>query len=411
MRVKVLGLVAAGALLVGAAPSTGAVPLDVLWVGAWAASPVSAGVELVPGWSLDGFENHTVRQVVRVSTGGLGVRIRLSNVYGSTSVRVAGASIARAVDGAEIRPGTSHRLTFGLSGTVVIPAGGEVASDLALLATAPLESLTVSLYFAEPTGPATYHWFASATSYRGDGDRRLDTNASAFTHTSGSWYYLTGIDVLGLATRDAVVTLGDSITDGAYSTVDANNRYPDELAERLVSARIPRGVLNAGIGGNRVLNDSVCFGAGALARLRRDVLDEPGVRTVIVLEGINDIRASEVETPCLEPNPVVNAADLIAGHREIISRAHARGMTVIGATLLPFKGDGLYSARGNQVRAELNAWIRTGGEYDAVADFDRALADPADPDRLRTVYDSGDHLHPSDAGMRAMANAVDLTVL
>jgi lysophospholipase L1-like esterase len=407
MRTTTLGLLAAGMLLIGAgppaatatplAPVAPVAPSDLLWTGTWAASHTKAA-SFGANWSIGGFDDQTVRQVVRISTGGIGVRIRLSNVFGSTPLRVAGAAIARTASGAAVRPGTSHRLTFGFAGSVVIPAGGEVASDLALLTTSPLESLTVSLYFAEPTGPATFHSFALATSYRASGDRRSDTGASAYTETSTSWYYLAGVDVLGLLPRDAVVTLGDSITDGAHSTPDANNRYSDELAERLVAAGTQRGVLNAGIGGNRVLNDSECFGVAALARLGRDVLDEPRASAVIVLEGINDIRASAVETPCLEPNPEVTVQDLIAGHREIIRRARACGITAIGATLLPYKGDSLYTERGEQVREALNTWIRTSGEYDAVADFDRALADPADPDRLRAEYDSGDHLHPERRG-------------
>jgi lysophospholipase L1-like esterase len=205
-----------------------------------------------------------------------------------------------------------------------------------------------------------------------------------------------------------VVAFGDSITDGSLSTPDANNRYPDELAERLVAAGRPTGILNAGIGGNRLLSDAPGFGERGVARFQRDVLSQPRVRTTIVLEGINDIGMGEAAgTP-------VTAEQLIAGHRALARAARAAGVTVIGATITPTKGcpyPGYSTERGEAVRDAVNHWIRTSGEYDAVADFDRALADPADPDRMRGEYDGGDGLHPNDAGMRAMAEAVDLRSL
>jgi lysophospholipase L1-like esterase len=204
------------------------------------------------------------------------------------------------------------------------------------------------------------------------------------------------------------VAFGDSITDGAASSLDANNRYPDELAERL---RGRHGVLNAGIGGNRVLNDSSCFGEAAVRRFERDVLGRPDVRTVIVLEGINDIHASDIEFECFEPNPVVAASELIEGHRTLIRQAHARGVRAIGATVMPYKGSFAYTERGEAVRDALNTWIRTSGEYDGVVDLDRALASSDDPDVIAAAYDSGDRLHPNDAGYHAMAAAVDLRTL
>jgi lysophospholipase L1-like esterase len=217
------------------------------------------------------------------------------------------------------------------------------------------------------------------------------------------------VDVSGHhANRGAVVAFGDSLTDGSFSTPNADNRYPDELAERLVTAGRPLGVLNAGIGGNRVLTDAPGFGEKATARFQRDALERPGVRTVIVLEGINDIGMGEAAgTP-------VTAQQLIDGHRALIRAAHARGVRVIGATITPTKGvpyPGYYTERGEAVRDAVNHWIRASGEYDAVADFDRTLADPADPDRMRPEYDGGDALHPNDAGMHAMADAVDLDTL
>jgi lysophospholipase L1-like esterase len=359
-------------------------------------------------WS-DGFDNQSLRQVVRVSRGGATVRIRVSNVHGTNPLRLTGASIGRAGQGASVRPGSLRRLTFGRSPSTVVPAGRETVSDATPLRVAALERLTVTLYFAGPTGPSTFHLFALATSYRSAGDHRFDLGGGAFGETSQSWYYLSGVDVSGQhPRRGAVVAFGDSITDGSFSTPDADNRYPDELAERLVAAGRPIGVLNAGIGGNRVLTDAPGLGEKATARFQRDVLDRPGVRTVIVLEGINDIGMGEAA------GAPVTAQQLIDGHRVLIRAARARGVRIIGATITPTKGvpyPGYYTDRGEAVRDAVNHWIRTSGEYDAVVDFDRALADPADPDRMRPDYDGGDALHPNDAGMRAMAEAVDLHTL
>ncbi|MGI5214695.1 SGNH/GDSL hydrolase family protein [Plantactinospora sp. CA-290183] len=385
------------------------------WTGGWGTSVVAAQPDLFgePNWS-GGFADQSLRQVVRVSRGGSTVRIRVSNVHGAAPLRLAGATIGRAAEGAAVGAGSLRPLTFGGSPAAVVPAGREVASDAAPLRVSPLERLTVTLSFAEPTGPVPFHPFAMATSYRAAGDHRFDRDAAAFDETSASWYLLAGVDVAGPAGggrgdgRGTVVAFGDSITDGSFSTPDADNRYPDELAERLVAAGRPTGILNAGIGGNRLLSDAPGFGERGVARFQRDVLSQPRVRTVIVLEGINDIGMGEAAgTP-------VTAGQLIAGHRALIAAARAAGVRIIGATITPTKGcpyPGYHSESAEAVRDTVNRWIRTSGEYDAVADFDRALADPADPDRMRAEYDGGDGLHPNDAGMRAMAEAVDLRSL
>ena len=353
-----------------------------------------------------------MRQAVRVSRGGSSVRIRLSNVYGTGPLRLTGASIGRAGDGASVRPGSLRRLTFGGRAGTVVPAGKQASSDAVFLPVAALERLTVTWYFADPTGPVTFHPLAIATSYRAAGDHVFDRAGDAFTETTQSFYYLSGVDVVGPSPRrdrGAVVAFGDSITDGAFSTPDADNRYPDELAERLVDAGRRLAVVNAGIGGNRLLTDAPGFGERATARFQRDVLDQPGVRTVIVLLGINDIGLGV--GPDAQP---ATADQLIDAHRALIRAAHARGVRAVGATILPFAGvsfPGYYTEAGERVRDAVNEWIRTSGEYDAVADFERAVADPADPDRLRADYDSGDGLHPNDPGMRAMAEAVPLRSL
>jgi lysophospholipase L1-like esterase len=386
------------------------------WSTAWATAPQASNAGrpwLGPNWSREGFADQTVRQVVRVSAGGASVRVRLSNLYGSSSLHIAGATIGQSDGGASVRPGTTRPLRFGGRPAATIPAGGGLASDAVRLPIRPLEHLTVTLYLAQPTGPATFHELALATTYRAPGDQRLDAGGEAFTDTSHSWYYLAGIDVAGDATGagrpgGTVVTFGDSITDGAISTPGTDNRYPDELAERLVAAGLPLGVANVGINGNKLLTDSTCYGERGVTRFRRDVLGQPNVRTAIVLAGINDIihPLGGVDADCETPPPVT-AEQIIEGHRAMIGAAHARGVRVVGATLLPFKGNPLYNESTAAIRTEVNDWIRTSGEYDAVIDLARALADPTDAETLRPEYASFDNLHPNDAGMAAIAQAID----
>ncbi|MFI7704133.1 SGNH/GDSL hydrolase family protein [Nonomuraea sp. NPDC049480] len=378
------------------------------WTATWSASPQRPGTNFTPNWSEQGFTDQTIRQVVRVSAGGSTARIRLSNAYGSAPLKIAGATIARAESGAAVEPGSLRQLTVKRARAFTIPAGAELATDPVALGLADLDSVTVTLYLAAPTGPATYHAQAMATSYRAGGDHRADSGAGAFDQTSLSWYYLSGVDVTGRASRrGAVVAFGDSLTDGYGSTPGADNRYPDELAERLAATGRPRAVLNQGIGGNRVTVDSAWLGDKATSRFRRDVLDQPGVRSVIILEGINDIGMSEAPSPIGAPPTDVPAEEIIAGHRELIRQAHAKGVRALGATLPPMKGSRYYTARSEAKRDAVNAWIRTSGAYDAVVDLDRALASPSDEDQLDPAYDSGDHLHLNDAGYRTAAHAVD----
>jgi lysophospholipase L1-like esterase len=387
------------------------------WVGAWAAASQGPndGV-LAPNWSVAGFADQTVRQVVRTSVGGALLRIRLSNVYGAEPLHVTGATIAKAGGGASVRPGTLRPITFGHRSRAVVPAGQELLSDPVPLATTPLEHLAVTLYFAGSTGPATNHTVGSATAYRAKGDHRFANNGAVFTDTTESYYFLSAVDVSGQpSARNVVVAFGDSITDGAYSTVDADNRYPDDLAERLVAAGKPLGVLNSGIGGNRLLESSPCFGDKPADRFARDVLDKPGVRSVIVQEAINDIVALTLPepNPCANPYDSLDVQQLIDEHRKLIRSAHTRGILIIGGTVIPYKNDvyGIWTEEGEALRDGLNDWIRTSGEYDAVVDFDHAVGDPADPDQLNPAYNSGDMLHPNDAGYHAMAAAIDLAAL
>ena len=387
------------------------------WSATWASamqSPVPGNDTTGPNWS-DGFSDQTVRQVIRVSTGGSQVRVRLSNLYGTKPLQVTGATIARTRYGATVEPGTVRSLTFHGARSTTIQTGRVAASDPAALPVSALESLTVTLFFAGSTGPSTFHEDGLTSSYRATGDHRFDSGAAAFANeTTHSFYYLTGVDVTGGWARNTVVTFGDSITNGHNSTVGGNGRYPDALAERLVVAHRPPAVANSGISGNTLLNQLPCFGEKGITRFQRDALDQPGVRTVIFLEGTNDIWDSEGNYGGCGQTPRVTADELIAGYETLIRAAHARGVRIIGATILPFKAPYMSPAdflRAEKVREQVNHWIRTSGEYDAVVDFAKAVADPADPEELNPAYNSGDFLHPNDAGYRAIAAAIKLNEL
>ncbi|MFE0374532.1 SGNH/GDSL hydrolase family protein [Streptomyces inhibens] len=386
---------------------------SLIWNAGWAAAMQRPSEGFHKNWALEGFGDQTVRQVVRVTGSGTSARIKLSNRYGTAPLEVAGATLARTDKGAAVRGGTVRPLTFDGATSVRIPAGGEIHSDAAELSVAPFDSLTVSLYFARPTGPASFHAQAYATTYRAAGDQLAAADPAVFGETTVSWYYLAAVELAdgGPARHDTVVTFGDSLTDGFASTIDGNQRYADALAERLAAEGTPRPVLNQGIGGNLLLSDSAWFGDRAIDRFRRDVLDQPGARSVVVLVGLNDIGFSEIDLPTYKPNPDRSVGELIAGYRELIGAAHDAGVRITGATIMPFKGSEYHTPAAEAKRREVNAWIRTSGEFDAVADFAAALADPSDPDALLPAFDSGDHKHPTDEGYRAMAAAIDLTAL
>ena len=350
--------------------------------------------------------NQTIRQIVHTSVGGNRVRVVLSNAFGTAPIEIGAADIALRDKESAVVAGSVKPLTFGGNPTASVLPGATLVSDAVEMRVAPLADLAIDLYLPGELGigpsPVTTHNGASQTNYlSASGDH---TGDPAFTPAgqAGAWFLLSRVEVTAPAGTRAVVTFGDSITDGARSTVNTNNRWPDQLARRLAAQRgTPVAVLNAGISGNRVLGDGA--GLSALARFDKDVLMQTGVTHVVVLEGINDIGVAR-------SNPSPTAADLIAGHKQLIERAHARGLTIYGATLTPFEGAGYFTQEGEAKRQALNDWIRTSGAYDGVIDFDEVTRDPSAPTKFAPAFDSGDHLHPGDAGYRAMGDAVNLAL-
>ncbi|MGI5171348.1 SGNH/GDSL hydrolase family protein [Spirillospora sp. CA-253888] len=387
------------------------------WSGAWTSAVMRpSGAPWFPTWAEEGFADQSVRQVIRLNSGGSKLRIRLSNAYGAAPLRITGASVGRTASGAAVRPGTLRTVRFGHARSATVPARSRIISDPVDVPTAPGERLTITLYFKDPTGPATYHQLSMATTYRAGGDHHRDPAPTAYTDKVepgfGSWYYLEGVEVSGRRPLPkAVVAFGDSITDGFGATVDGDDRYPDALARRLAAAGRARPVLNAGIGSNKLLSGSACAGDAGVSRFARDVLGQPRVGTAIVLIGINDIQLPDDRMCGVDrDDPKVTAQRLIAGHRALIRAAHGRRVKVVGATLTPYQGSAGWTSGGEAVRRQVNQWIRTSGAYDAVADFDRAL-DPDGTGRIPDHLHMGDHLHPNPAGYRAMADAVDPNAL
>ena len=376
------------------------------WTGTWGTAP--AGPPLPA--NVQPLTDQTLRLIVHTSIGGSRVRIRVSNEFGSTPLRIGAARIGVRGAGSEVQPGTDRALTFGGNTAITIPAGAPVLSDPVELNVPALGDLAVSLYLPGTVQANTVHNTGLQTNYVSlPGDFTAAATLPT-QRTITAWPFLTEVDVDSAG--PAIVTLGDSITDGTRSTVASNNRWPDWLARRLQTVRDPLsgvnerlGVVNRGISGNRLLSDSPnpLAGRSILERFERDVLATAGVRYMTLLIGINDIGNSPNETP-------IAAEELIAGYRQVVNRAHAKGIAVFGATLTPFEGAGYYSPQKEAVRQAVNAWIRSGDAFDGVIDFDLATRDPLNPSRFLPAYDSGDHLHPSDLGYQAMGNAVPLTL-
>ncbi|WP_086560935.1 SGNH/GDSL hydrolase family protein [Streptomyces africanus] len=370
------------------------------WTGSWTTS--TGGYTAVGPWT-----DRTLRLVVHTSAGGPRVRVRFDNTFAAAPVRIGSATVAVRASGAAAR-GTPVPLSFGGAASVEIPAGAQAYSDPLGFAVPADADLLVSFHLPGTVTAAPVHRLAQQRSYvSGPGDHAGDGSAEAYTSVITGWPLLAGIDVSG--GPGSVVLLGDSITDGDRSTVDANRRWPDVLAGRLLTqSTLPRyGVLNQGISGNRVAGDRYpgdgvstdAAGVSALHRFDRDVLAQPSVRTAVVFEGVNDLRWD------------TSAEQVIAGLRELAARGHARGVRMLAATILPCEGEARCTAAVDAERVAVNAWIRDGGVFDGVLDFDAVVRDPVRPSRILPVYDSGDHLHPGDTGLAALADSVDLRLL
>jgi lysophospholipase L1-like esterase len=385
--------------------------IAVNWIGTWAASqqipePQNA---LAP----DDLRDATLRQIVHLSVGGPAVRVHLSNAFGTLPLHLTSVHIARPVSPSapQIDPATDKPLTFSGSSEVTIPAGAEYLSDSVEYRVAPLSDLAVSIHFDVPPAQQTGHPGSRATSYLVHGNA---VSAAGFESPKkvDHWYQLAAVDVQAKPKAGAVVVLGDSITDGHGATTNGNDRWTDVLARRLQANRKTReiGVLNQGIGGNHLLTDGL--GPNVLARFDRDVLAQTGVRWVMVLEGVNDLGGlARLSDPPHEQHDAL-VQRMIAAYEQIVARAHAAHIKAIGGTILPYTGSDYYHPPPTSEldRQAVNRWIRAPGHFDAVVDFDKAMADPQRPDRLAAEYDSGDRLHPSPAGYRAMGELVPLSL-
>jgi lysophospholipase L1-like esterase len=379
------------------------------WVATWAASPQTA----IPGSpDATGFNNQTIRNIVFSSVSGNVVRVRFTNTFGNQPLQIGSASIAVAATGAGTA-GPSVPLTFGGAPGIQIPTGAEALSDPVRLHVPALQDLAVSVYLPQATGSASLHSLGRQDTYVASGDHTGDTSAAAYTTYDRSWYFIDAVDVVSQPqVRGTLVAFGDSITDGFNSTVNANRRWPNDLARRLDSRHDLLAVADEGISGDRVLTSDLCCGENALARFGRDVVERAGAKEVILLMGINDFGFSAVPSnPVIAPTTDVSAAQVIAGYQQIIAQAHAAGLKIFGGTLTPFKGAGYYTAAGEAKREAVNQWIRSSGAFDGVIDFDAVVRNPSDPLTLNPQYDSGDHLHPNDAGYQAMADAIPLRLL
>ncbi len=365
--------------------------------------------------------DQTVRMIVRTSIGGRRLRIRLANAFGGATVSIGAAHVARRESGSTVVVGSDRPLLFGGKATALLYAGQTVISDPVDLEVPPLTDLAVSLYIAGEAGAPTAHRFGLRPTYVSTaGNHAAARSIDALETTTESYYWLAGVDVLAPAGAGAIVAFGDSITDGDQSTPDTNRMWPAILAARLQAQAATRGVgvVNAGIAGNRLLGDN----NGGVVRFAAHALTVPGVRWITVLEGINDITFAgrrfgrpPAGAPAGPPAttsalPPVTADDLIGAYRQMIESAHLHGIRVIGCTLTPFGGSSAYSERGEAMRRAVNDWIRTGGAFDAVVDFDAVTRDSKDPQRFRPEAESPDLLHPGDGGYRLMAEAFDIAL-
>ncbi|MHB1023022.1 MAG: SGNH/GDSL hydrolase family protein [Acidobacteriaceae bacterium] len=401
---KAMCVFATGLLTVALIPSAAAKTAKEIWVGAWATAPFAHDAKA----PAPDFANATYRQIVHTNIAGKDLRIRFTNEFGTEPLVIDAAHVALSAGNGAIEPGTDHAVTFNGKSSISIPAGALALSDPVALATPAFANMAVSIHLpAQQISIASYHADAAQTNYLQPGNAVSATTLESPSKVY-SWYFLKGIDVEpAVENASAVVAYGDSITDGAYATVDENHRWPDFLAQRLQAdpKTAHLSVLDEGIGGNRVLRDGT--GPSALARFDRDVLAQAGVKYVIVLESINDIGRLKRNN---DPEDAVTAEDLEQGLQQLVARAHEHGIKIFGATLTPYKGAGYYTDKGEEIREAVNKWILTSGVFDGIVDFDKATRDPADSLMYLPKYDHGDHLHPSDTGYKAMGDAINLNL-
>ena len=383
-----------------------------VWVGSWASSQMIAdGNNALPAEEM---KDATLRQIVHLSLGGAAIRLHLSNAFGKQPLHLTAVHVAlpKVNTSSAIDPATDKAITFNGQTDVVIAAGAESVSDPLPFAVTPLSDLTVSIHYEQAPAVQTGHPGSRATSFLAPqlpADAPRLPNARRVAH----WYQLSAVDVLAPAGASAVVFLGDSITDGFGTTTDNNERWTDVLAARLQADAAHRqiGVLNQGIGGNCLLRS--CLGPAALARFDRDVLAQTGVKTLVLLEGVNDLGGFTMKSDPPAGEHAAFVKQLLDGYQQILDRAHAKGLRVVGATIMPYTDSGYYHppASNEADRQTINQWIRAAGHFDAVLDFDQLMRDPARPDHLLPACDSGDHLHPSVAGYKVMGEAVSLAVV
>jgi lysophospholipase L1-like esterase len=388
------------------------VPASAEWVASWSAPP-HAPLGTEGPFAAASYDNVTLSQILRVSEGGGKLRVRFSNRYGPGPLNIGAARLVRIDDAGKEIAGTSRNLSFGGEAGAVIPRGSPFASDTVELAVPSLSRIKVEFYLPKATGPCTCHLTGVdelAVSPPGN------FVGKPFTPVSTALYraFLSVIEVDSPKSPGTIVAFGDSITDGVGSTTSANRRWPDILANRLQAAGTHWAVANSAISGNRILSPGM--GESALARFDEDVLSLPSVKYMIVFEGVNDIGNRFGKRGPNQPNipgldqPEITAEQMIAGYKQLIERAHAKGIKVIGAPIGPYKGAAYWSEEGEAARQKINDWIVKGGAFDGVTRIDTAFADPADPRQMRDGYHMGDHLHGSDAGLKAVGESIDLSL-
>ncbi|PQV46977.1 SGNH/GDSL hydrolase family protein [Paraburkholderia sp. BL21I4N1] len=414
MTLRTLAAACGAALLAQFAVSSpvSAADASAHWVAAWATAlqPIPQGADLPPLYRAPEVAGRTVRQIVYPTLSGRVARIHLSNEYGKTPLVIEDLRIARSAGGAAAVASDGARVTFGGKSTVSIPAGGELDSDPVTIDVVEGAPYAISAFMGPEQRIVAWHRVSSQVNYVSTpGNHAAEASAEAFRGRFTQYVWVTGLSVEAAPSSAAVAAIGDSITDGMRSSLNQNHRWPDALARRLAgSGDRSTAIVNLGISGNRLLSDSPCYGDALARRFERDVLGRPGVKTAILLIGINDINFASMPArsglDCDFPHTSVTAADLIAGYQRVIAAARHAGVKVFGATLTPAS----LPAQRESIRLAVNQWIRTSHAFDGVVDFDAALRDPAQPDRLRRNFDSGDHIHPSDAGYAAMADAVPM---